>query len=151
MVKPPDLPAIDSHSLALSMATERSQSVVLPAPIGVSVPPVPPTSAGGSQTMKISVEAGVSHSPVTISIIEVPCSPVFPDIAGVSLLSAAPTDSAGAYWSNLPMAVGQLSPPALSTAGQTSLPTALDSVAPEFTRGHSIEGGRHVWTRKPTV
>lgn len=66
---------------------------------------------------------------------------MFPDTAGVSLLSAAPTDSEGAYKSDLPVAVAQLSPPALSTVGQTSLPTALDSGAPEFTKGHSIEGG----------
>lgn len=50
---------------------------------------------------------------------------MFPDTAGEFLLSAAPTDSKGAYLSDLPVVVGQLSPPALSTAGQMSLPAAL--------------------------
>lgn len=70
--QPPHLPAIDSHLLALSM-TERSQPVVSPALIGLSVPPVPP-SVGGLLLLQLSVEAEVSHSPATILIIEVPCS-----------------------------------------------------------------------------
>lgn len=63
-----------THSLALSMATERSQPVVSPASIGLSVPPVLTTSVGGSQTSQLSVEAEVFQSPATIPIIEVPWS-----------------------------------------------------------------------------
>lgn len=63
-----------THSLALSMTTQRSQPVVSPASIGLSVPPVLTTSVGGSQTSQLSVEAEVFQSPATISIIEVPWS-----------------------------------------------------------------------------